>query len=364
MGVLRFFASIVRTLELNPQNATSSGLDEIAASAKGFSYIGNRRTQSWLVQEEAEELVQRLCAIPDKYLETLKDQNADLVKKVQTLKRWRQQGMNIASKWLGMQQWKKDSGVFPDFLLGLDANATFGNGALIELKDSKSDGIASFNSTIPTRFKSLNDVKRISKRNLVLNAAQLYDFPLSVEPSYLSAPRSCFYLIRTQSKKQDKVKISLVEGSFFETLPTEDVLERVWDQVLVAAGIPSTDRPRIVELLAGLEQAEIVRSREIEKASIKPRLRLMAEVHEEAQIHAYPEIFPRTVNLVIKRENNFDERWLQREFAKEGYETQVWHENEQTFVLLDQGINRVKLRYLVISHKRNGEHIVLQYSLR
>ncbi|MCX7839560.1 MAG: hypothetical protein N2559_08925 [Anaerolineae bacterium] len=363
MGVLRFFASIVRTLDLNPQSATSNGLDEIAASAKRFSYIGNRRTLSWLVREEAEELAQRLGAIPDKRLDALKDQDSALVKRVQTMKMLRQQGSDIVGKWFG-KQWEKDSGVFPDFLLGLDANATFGNGALIELKDSKGDRIASFNSTMPTRFKSLNDVKRISKRNLVLNAARLYDFPLSVDQGYLSASRSCFYLIRTQSKKQDKVKISLVEGSFFETLPKESVLERVWDQVLVAAGVSSTDRSHIVELLAGLEQAEIARSREIEKASIKPRLRLMAEVHEEAKIHAYPEIRSRTVNLVIKRENGCDEVWLQREFVKEGYKTRVLHENGQTFILLDDGRNKIRLLYTIISHKRNGEHIVLQYSLR
>lgn len=362
MGVLRFFASIVRALELNPQNATSSGLDKIAASAKGFSYIGNRRTLSWLVQEEAEELAQRLCAIPDKHLAALKDQNPALVKKVQTMKVSQRQRMDIIGQWFG-KQWEKDSGVFPDFLLGLDANATFGNGTLIELKDSKSDSIASFNSTIPTRFKSLNDVKRISKRTLVLNAAQLYDFPLSVDPSYLSVPRACFYLIRTQSKNQDKVRISLVEGSFFETLPKEDVLERVWDQVLVAAGIPSDNRSQIVELLASLEQAEIARSREIKGASIKPRLRLMAEVHKEAKIHSYPEIHPRTINLVIKRESGFDETWLQKEFAKEGYETQVWRENEQTFILLDDGRHKTRLHYTVITHRRNGEHIVLQYSL-
>lgn len=361
MGVLRFFASIVRMLELNPQNATSSGLDEIAASAKGFSYIGNRRTLSWLVQEEAEELAQRLCAIPDRH-SALKDQNSALVKKVRTMKGLPRQRMDIIGQWFG-KQWEKNSGVFPDFLLGLDAHATFANGALIELKDSKTESIASFNSTIPTRFKSLNDVKRISKRTLVLNAAQLYDFPLSVEPSYLAAPRSCFYLIRTQSKKQDKVKLSLVEGSFFETRPKEDVLEEVWEQVLVAAGISSDNRSQIVELLASLEQAEIARSREIKGASIKPRLRLMAEVHKEAKIHSYPEIHPRTVNLVIKRESGYDETWLQKEFAKEGYETQVWREDEQTFILLGDGRNKTRLRYTVITHKRNGEHIVLQHSL-
>lgn len=248
--------------------------------------------------------------------------------------------------------------------MGLDDTATFGNGALLELKDSKGDSIASFNSTIPTRFKSLKDVQRISGKNLVPNAARLYDFPLSVDPQYLTKKRLCFYLIRTQTKNDAKVKISLAEGSFFETLPKEELLAQVWDQVLGAGGVAPADRPHIVELLAGLEQTEIVRSREVGGASIKPRLRLMAEVHKDGKLHSYPEMKPRTVNLVIKRERGFDETWLQNEFAKEGFRTEIVVDDGTTFLVLREGRSKIRLRYFVILHKRNGEHLVLQYKLR
>jgi len=364
MGVLRFFASVIRVLHASPQDATDVGLDEIAANAKRFSYIGNRRTLSWLVRQEADELLERLCAIPDKRLEALKDAEPLLVQTIQAIKSKAVDAkFDIAGNWLG-RQWEKNSGVFPDYLLALDDTATFGNGALLELKDSKGDSIASFNSTIPTRFKSLRDLRRISGKNLVPNAARLYDFPLSANAEYLSAERPCFYLVRTQAKNDDKVKISLVEGSFFETLPKEELLAQVWDQILDAGGVTPADRPHIVELLASLAQTEIARSREIKGASIKPRLRLMAEVHRDAKLHSYAEIEARTVNLVIKRESGLDEKWLQREFARDGFQTKIADSDSGKFLVLSEGRSEFKLRYFVILHKRNGEHIVLQYNLR
>lgn len=364
MGVLKFFTSVVRVLHSNPQSATSDGLGEIAANAKGFSYIGNRKTLNSLVREEAEQLLRRLCAIPDKRLEALKDTEPLLVQMIQTIRtRALHQGFAVVNSWFG-SDWEKESGVFPDFLLGLDDAPTFGNGVLLELKDSVSDAIASFNSTIPTRFKSLEDVYRTTRKTIVVNAARLYEFPLSVNPGYLIRPRACFYLVRTHSRNVAKVRISLIEGSFFETLPKEELLAQVWNQVLDAGGVMPADRSHIVEMLASLGQAEIARSREIEGASIKPRLRLMAEVHDDARLHSYSEIIPRTLNLVIKRETGFDELWLQREFAKEGLQVEVVVNGDSKFFQLSEGRGKIKLRYFVILHKRNGEHIVLQYTLR
>lgn len=364
MGVLRLFASIAQVLHANPQWATDERLDEIAASAKRFSYIGNRKTLGSLVHQEAGELLGRFRIIPDKRLEKLENTDPALA---QTIKTIRNKAVDlefdIAPIWLG-RHWEKDSGVFPDFLLALDDSATFGNGALLELKDTKGDSIASFNSTIPTRSKSLKDVRRVTGKNLVTNAARLYDFPLSVDTEYLAQERPCFYLVRTQSKDEGKVRISLVEGSFFETLPKEELLAQVWEQILDASGVTPAERPHIIELLASLEQTEIARSREIKGASIKPRLRLMAEVHRDARLHSYPDIKPRTLNLVIKRERGFDEAWLQREFTKEGLQTEVVVDDGAKFLLFSEGKSKVKLRYFVILHKRNGEHIVLQYTLR
>ncbi len=361
MGVLRLFGSIIQTLHANPRRATEDGLDKIAANARRFSYIGNRKTLSKSVRQEAEELAQRLRALPTRGLESA---DRTLAETIKAIKRNAADATNdIIYDWLG-REWEKDSGIFPDFLLALDESATFANGALLELKDSKGDSIASFNSTIPTRLKSLKDVRRITGSNLVANAARLCDFPLSADPDYLTNERSCFYLVRTWSKDKSKVRISLVEGSFFETLPKDQLMAQVWDQILDAGGVTQAERPHIVELLAGLEQSEIARSREIKQASVKPRLRLMAEVHGDAKLHSYAEIMPRTVNLVIKREAGFDKNWLQREFGKEGLEAKVVRSDGAESIALSMGRNELKLRYFAILHKRNGEHIVLQYNLR
>jgi hypothetical protein len=297
-------------------------------------------------------------------LEALRDAEPSLIQTIQAIKsKAANPKFDIASDWFG-REWEKDSGVFPDFLLALDGIATFGNGALLELKDSGSDRITSFNSTIPTRVKSLRDVRRITGKTIVVNAARVYEFPLSANTEYFDQERLCFYLARTQAKNDGKVRISLIEGSFFETLPKEELLAQVWEQILDAGGVTPADRPHIVELLAGLEQTEIARSREIKHASIKPRLRLMAEVHPDALLHSYAEIKPRTVNVVIKRERGFDETWLQKEFTKEGIHTEVVVDDGAKFLLLSDGKSRLRLRYFVILHKRNGEHIVLQYHLR
>jgi len=67
---------------------------------------------------------------------------------------------------------------------------------------------------------------------------------------------------------------------------------------------------------------------------------------------------------LIKRERGFDETSLQKEFAKEGIQAEVVADGSAKFLLLSEGRDKIKLRYFVILHKRNGEHIVLQYALR
>mgnify|MGYP000440653886 CR=1 FL=1 len=134
MGVLRFFTSVISVLDDTPALAFQSRLDEIAAGAKGFSYIGNRKTLSMLVRQEGETLFQRLGAIPEKQLEAFKDTDPTLIRMIRLIcSKAAHRELDIVSEWLG-SQWEKDSGVFPDFLLALDDKTTFGNGAL--LKDS------------------------------------------------------------------------------------------------------------------------------------------------------------------------------------------------------------------------------------
>jgi hypothetical protein len=362
VSVFRLFASTVSVLHARPGNAIKSSLDELASSYGKFAYVGDRKTLGKFVRAWAKELQKRLLEVSDAEIDRLADD--DLANVLRTLKRKKDsKKFEMAAEWFGQPKWETGSGIFPDLLLALDPQATFGNGALIEMKDSKGDAVASFNSTIPTRYKSLLEVKHISGSAMVANAGRLFDFPLSVGSDYLSRPRSCFYFVRTRSSDNERVRLALVEGSFYETLPKERLLEEIWKQVLEASGMPSADQPPIIEFLGRLEQTDIAQSREIENASIRPRLRLMAEVHSDANLHTYPEIPPRTVNLILKREANYDEQWVRQELIKEGFADVRVEKGESTKISLTSNGVALQLRYFVIKHKRNGEHIVLQYKL-
>jgi hypothetical protein len=365
VGVFSLFASIVSALQAHPVLVTRASLDELAAGYGKFAYIGDRKTLSKFVRARAKELQERLSGVPDAEIARLAGTNDELASTLRAIKRKKNsESSEVAAEWFAQPQWETGSGIFPDFLLGMDREVSFGNGALLELKDSKGDAVASFNSTIPTRYKSLLEVRRISGSTMVSHAGSVFDYPLSLASDYLSRQRLCFYFVRTRSNDNQRVRLALVEGSFYETLPKEKLLEQVWKQVLDASGMSPSDQPAIVEFLSRLEQTEIARSREIEKASIRPRLRLMAEVHGDANLRTYPEIPARTCNMILKRETGYDERWLAREMRRDGWaDTRIDQQGSEKFLVLkDRGVE-LRLRYLVITHKRNGEHIVLQYRL-
>ena len=364
MGVFNLFISVVSTLQARPSFATRASLDELAAGYGKFAYIGDRKALSKFVRVWAKELQERILKVSDEEIARLAGTNDDLADTLKAIKRKNaSKKLEMAAEWFGQTKWESGSGIFPDFLLGLDRQATFGNGALLELKDSRGDAVASFNSTIPTRYKSLLEVKRISGSMMVSHAGRVFDYPLSLATDYLSRQRACFYFVRTRSSDSRRVRLALVEGSFYETLPKEQLLEQVWRQVLDASGMPPSDQPSIVEFLSRLEQTEIARSREIERASIRPRLRLMAEVHGDANLHTYSEIPVRTLNLILKRETGFDEQWLAREMRQDGLDVRIDQKvPEKILVLTSRGVE-LRLGYLVVTHKRNGEHIVLQYKL-
>ena len=70
------------------------------------------------------------------------------------------------------------SNLFPDFMFkAKERNGNFDGGSILELKDSKSNSIASFNSTIPTKFKSLKEIDTINGGNLVSEIARIVDKP-------------------------------------------------------------------------------------------------------------------------------------------------------------------------------------------
>ena len=198
------------------------------------------------------------------------------------------------------------SNLFPDFMFkAKERNGNFDGGSILELKDSKSNSIASFNSTIPTKFKSLKEIDTINGGNLVSEIARIVDKPRNLN-EYCSFNRRCFYLVRTR-KGSPKVKVSIVDGSFFETVPKEHLFYQIFLQVLRAhvekkkLEIPEEKLKEVEEVLKCItDQAIIAGSKIIEKASVKPRLRIMAEVHSEGNPHSsHYDIPERSFNLIL-----------------------------------------------------------------
>ena len=91
------------------------------------------------------------------------------------------------------------------------------------------------------------------------------------------------------------------------------------------------------------DQTIIAASQSIEKASVKPRLRIMAEVNPEGNPHSqqhYPQIQEKTINLIL----------LSKLF-KEGIIYQLLRA-------------RPELAQSKLKHKRNGEYIVFQHKMK
>ena len=204
----------------------------------------------------------------------------------------------------------KSKGKFPDLSIKMNKNSTvFTGGELIELKDSKNYTVSSFNSTIPTGRKGINEIikgKESTIRRQIQKTGDIYD----------SLPiREVFYLIRGRKKMRtsQKQKITLVHGSFFETVPKEELISQSFLQALEerAKQANTTVKPEFKALMSYLfsQQESFSKVRNIDKASIKLRFRIMTEVKAEGNIlnsNKYPEILDNTLNLVLPYHNEED----------------------------------------------------------
>jgi hypothetical protein len=209
----------------------------------------------------------------------------------------------------------KNTGQFPDLAIKINtADKLFTGGELIELKDSKSYTVSSFNSTIPSGQKEIDKVIKsangIIKKQMEEAGDDIYSLP----------NREVFYLIRGQNKKN--TKIVLVHGSFFETVKTNHLISQSFEQVLKERlkekGLDIGDN--IKDLLVDIfsEQESFSKVRNIDKASVKLRFRIMTEVKAEGNIlntKKYPEIKENTISLIVPRHNKKDEELALKRFA-------------------------------------------------
>lgn len=198
----------------------------------------------------------------------------------------------------------KNGGVFPDMAIRINKDKSiFTGGELIELKDSRSYTVSSFNSTIPSRSKDVSKIitgENSSIKQQMKKAGDDID----------SLPvRDVFYLVRGRKKKN--TKICLVYGSFFETITIDHLIRQSFSQV-VEDGLKQSGKEMSQEqkdfLYSVLSQQEnFSKVRTVEKASVKLRFRIMTEVKSEGNLlnsKKYPEIPDNTLNFLLPCHND------------------------------------------------------------
>lgn len=182
----------------------------------------------------------------------------------------------------------ENRGVFPDLAIKLNKDRSqFNGGELIEMKDSKTYSVSSFNSTIPTGRKNIRKIITSEKSKTFVQMKSAGDDIFSLEE------RDVYYLVR--GRKGGAQKICLVHGSFFETISAKELIrqsfKQVLDENLAGKEISDEIRSQLEEVLS--DQEDFSRVRNVDKASVKLRFRVMTEVKPEGNIlnsNQYPEI--------------------------------------------------------------------------
>ncbi|HZV11945.1 MAG TPA: hypothetical protein VFA55_01925 [Candidatus Kapabacteria bacterium] len=201
-----------------------------------------------------------------------------------------------------------NKGIFPDLAIRINKDkGDFTGGELIELKDSASYSVSSFNSTIPSRKKNISAV--ISDEH-----GSMYKQMQEAGNDIYSLPeRDVFYLIRGRKKKLTKV--CLISGAFFETISIENLIQKSFFQVFeenVKEHNIQVD-PATKEMLRDMfsKQKNFSRVRDVEKASVKLRFRIMTEVKAEGNIlnsQKYPLILDNTFNFLVPCDTEAEEK--------------------------------------------------------
>jgi hypothetical protein len=240
----------------------------------------------------------------------------------------------------------KNIGIFPDLAIKLNEDRhLFSGGELIELKDSKSYNVSSFNSTIPTRFKEISSIITSANSNIHKQMTEagnnIHSLPL----------REVYYLVR--GKSRGKTKVCLVSGAFFETISIENLISSSFQQVIEESLTDknnelSAETKQILETIFS-KQDNFSKVRNVDKASIKLRFRIMTEVKAEGNIlntKKYPEILDNTLNFLLPIYSKNDE-------------TEIL--NRMNIVFSNKEMNNISIKKL--KHHFNGFFIVFQIPL-
>ena len=160
--------------------------------------------------------------------------------------------------------------------------------------------------------------------------------------------REVFYLVRGRNK--GNIKVLLVHGSFFETIKIKDLISQSFLQVLEERlnqsnkKINNKSKNLLISMFS--EQENFSKVRNVEKASVKLRFRIMTEVKAEGNIlntEKYPDIADNTINFVIPYNNKKDEERATKRMIK---------------VFGKEVINSFKI--FKLKHHFNGYYLVFQ----
>ncbi len=243
-----------------------------------------------------------------------------------------------------------NKGKFPDLAIKLNRDdPQFTGGELIELKDSKTYAVASFNSTIPTGEK---DIKKLTEGRANIIRTQMQEAGNDI----FSLPiRQVFYLIR--GRKQPNVKVCLTRGKFFETIPVSTLISESFAQALeerlneLGESLSVSLRQKLLGLFS--EQQTFSRTRNVDDASVRLRFRIMTEVKAGANIfnpNQYPQIQDNTLNFVVTCHSDPE---------------QNQQKNKMKIAFGDMKCARLfsQMQIFVLQHHFNGNFLVFQMNL-
>jgi len=220
---------------------------------------------------------------------------------------------------------------FPTFSIKLNQDKSkLAGGELVKLKTRNRYSISPFKSSIP--------VGKVKVKTIT------GDDVFSLEE------RDVYYLVR--GRKGSHQKICLVHGSFFETLNTNELIRQSFGQVLDEKLAGTNVSDEVKEQLSAIfsEQEDFSRVRNVSKASVKLRFRILTEVKPEGNIlnpKQYPEVVDDSLNFIVP-----------------------YHSEEEKAGVLEkmQGVmgkaGMKRLTTFSLKHPLNGWFVVFQTDLR
>lgn len=250
---------------------------------------------------------------------------------------------------------------FPDFVLKTNAVGQLTGGEFIELKDTKSYQIASFNSTLPSATKPVSSLTQTIQNRLLESGEDLESVP----------HRDVYYLIRgiRRTMSSPLAKTVLVSGAFFETVSTDDVLTDAFAQVAAASTSGDIDVSEVTRHF-DIQQANFAGTRRVEGSSITVRFRVMAEVDSRANLLSdarYPMIEANTLTMLV-HEPQLTNPLLTRRFY-------AWDQTDQAikrcdaYTHLGEALDEIDttlkavIRVSVLRHPMNGPFFMAQASI-